>query len=692
MAAPTPVRKQSCLTAMADDCQHYPSFWGSSMRIKIGLTLTLSALSLSGVQAQEKAAGPLPPAEAAKLFGDLPTVMQVSLSPDGENVAYISPLGNRGSALLIAPTREGASPKGVLKTSGDADTLMWCGWDTPQRLVCKAGAVAKEWGYLLGATSLFAINSDGSNLKTLTAKQDGENALYIDLRGGAIVDWLPSDPGHVLMMRAYVPEERVGSLISKRAAGMGVDRIDINSGSAKRVESARLDAVEYISDGNSNVRILGVMPNVGATGQISDTITYSYRDAQSRELRPLGKYNFLTEEGFNPFAVDPRTNRAIGLKKIDGRKAAVSVVLDGSGMTSVMFSHPEVDIDGFVYAGPKREVVGATFATEKRQVIVTDGKYRQMTTALGRALGGKTVFVADETFDGSRLLIWAGSDTDAGRYYLYAPAEKKLRPLLDERPGLTGIALSQVKPVRYPAADGTMIPAYLTLPPGKADAKGMPAIVMPHGGPSARDEWGFDWLAQFFANQGYAVIQPNFRGSSGYGDAWYKNNGFQSWRTAIGDVADAGRWLTGTQGADAKRLSIVGWSYGGYAALQAGVIAPGLFKKIVAVAPVTDLAQLKSEESRSSAGRVNRDFIGSGPHIREGSPAQNAASITAPVLMFHGSYDQNVNIDQARTMRKALQGAGKTVELIEYPGLAHGLAARDARRDMLNRAAAFLAR
>lgn len=662
------------------------------MRIKTVLALSLPALALSGVQAQEKAVGRLPPNEAARLFGDLPTVAQASLSPDGENIAYISPLGDRGSALLIASTREGASPKGILKTSGEADTLMWCGWDMPQRLVCKGGTVAKEWGYLLGATSLFAVNSDGSNIRTLTPKQDGEYALYMDTRGGAVVDWLPADAGHVLMMRPNVPEERIGSFINKRAAGMSVDRIDITNGSMKRVETARFDAVQYISDGMGNVRILGLLPNVGATGQISDTISYSYRDAQSKDLKALGKYNFLTEEGFSPHAVDPNTNRAIGLKKMDGRKAAVAVALDGSGMTEVMFSHPEVDIDGFVYAGPRREVVGATFVTEKRQVIVTDGKYRKMTAALGRALGGKMVFVVDETLDGARLLIWAGSDTDAGRYYLYTPAEKKLRPLLDERPALTGVALSQVKPVRYPAADGTMIPAYLTLPPGKAEAKGLPAIVMPHGGPSARDEWGFDWLAQFFANQGYAVIQPNFRGSSGYGDAWYKDNGFQSWRTAIGDVADAGRWLAGTQGVDPNRLSIVGWSYGGYAALQAGVIAPGLFKKIVAIAPVTDLAQLKSEESRSSAGRINRDFIGSGPHIREGSPAQNAAAITAPVLMFHGSYDQNVNIDQARTMRRALQGAGKTVELVEYPGLAHSLEARDARRDMLTRTAAFLAK
>src|SRR5690606_31583784 len=103
---------------------------------------------------------------------------------------------------------------------------------------------------------------------------------------------------------------------------------------------------------------------------------------------------------------------------------------------------------------------------------------------------------------------------------------------------LEKVALSPVKAVTYRAKDGTMIPAYLTLPPGKTSARGVPALVMPHGGPEARDEWNFDWLAQYFANRGYAVLQPNFRGSAGYGDAWFHKNGFQNWSAAIGDISD----------------------------------------------------------------------------------------------------------------------------------------------------------
>ena len=335
-------------------------------------------------------------------------------------------------------------------------------------------------------------------------------------------------------------------------------------------------------------------------------------------------------------------------------------------------------------------MVGATFVTERRQAIVTDGPLRRMTNALTRALAGRSVYVIDSSDDATTHLVWAGADTDPGKYYLFTPATRQLRPLLAERPQLEGVALSPVQPVTYPAADGTMIPGYLTLPPGRTDAHGLPGIVMPHGGPSARDEWGFDWLAQYFASQGYAVLQPNYRGSSGYGDAWYQNNGFQSWRTAIGDVTDGGRWLLSAQGVDPTKLSIVGWSYGGYAALQSGVLAPDLFRSIVAIAPVTDLAQLRREGNRYTTARINREFIGSGPHLVEGSPAQNAAAITVPVLMFHGTLDTNVDIEQARTMRRELQRAGRSVELIEYPDLAHSLTNSTARTDMLRRITAFL--
>ena len=254
---------------------------------------------------------------------------------------------------------------------------------------------------------------------------------------------------------------------------------------------------------------------------------------------------------------------------------------------------------------------------------------------------------------------------------------------------MEGQKLSPVKPVSVRASDGTMVPAYLTLPVGSS-GKNLPAIVMPHGGPSARDEWGFDWLAQYFANQGFAVLQPNYRGSSGYGDDWYQKNGFQSWKIAIGDVNDSGRWLVSEGIADPAKLAIFGWSYGGYAALQSGVLDPALFKAIVAVAPVTDLAKLKEEGRGYTDFRINRDFIGAGPHIAEGSPARNAAKITAPVLLFHGDVDRNVAVGQSRFMADQLTEAGKAPQLIIYKNLDHYLEDSAVRSEMLEKSSAFI--
>jgi dipeptidyl aminopeptidase/acylaminoacyl peptidase len=289
------------------------------------------------------------------------------------------------------------------------------------------------------------------------------------------------------------------------------------------------------------------------------------------------------------------------------------------------------------------------------------------------------------------LVVHASADNDPGMWYLYDRAKKSLGQILPARPALKGKTLSTVKPITYAAGDSTQIPAYLTLPPGVTEARNLPAIVMPHGGPGARDSWGFDWLAQFFAQRGYVVLQPNFRGSDGYGEAWFESNGFRSWKTAIGDVCDAGRWMVKQGMADPSKLAIVGWSYGGYAALQANVLDPDLFKAVVAIAPVTDLELLKTQHMLAySNAAVEADWLGSGPHIKEGSPAQNAGVFKVPVLMFQGDMDVNVDIAQPRLMDRELRRAGKSSELVIYKGLEHNLADGTVRADMLRKSDAFL--
>jgi dipeptidyl aminopeptidase/acylaminoacyl peptidase len=247
---------------------------------------------------------------------------------------------------------------------------------------------------------------------------------------------------------------------------------------------------------------------------------------------------------FVPVAVDAGKNVAFGFSDVDGFTVVSSMALDGSGTTETLTARKDVDVDSLIRIGRQRRVVGASYATEKREVTYFDDELRQLTDRLHAALPGRPLIdIVGASADEQKLLLIAASDTDPGMVYRYDKGTRRLEELLALREPLTGRPMGEMKPITFTAADGTAIPGYLTLPPG-SDGKGLPAIVLPHGGPSARDEWGFDWLVQFFVARGYAVLQPNFRGSAGYGSAWFgqtaSNRGAP--RSATSTTRGAGWW------------------------------------------------------------------------------------------------------------------------------------------------------
>ncbi len=631
-------------------------------------------------------------AQAAAQFGARETVLQISLSPDGKRVALIQPSGARGTQLFIASIDNGI-PAPIFSSSGNPDQLTDCHWSTNARLVCQLYLVLNDGSNNRGFIRTFAVDADGKNLKMVSA-QVNPRALYIAGNGGGVIDWLgdgESNGNSILMTRAFVPESTSGTLLANDREGMGVERVNTLTLQRNIVEKPRADAVEFYSDGHGVVRMIGYNPKSG-TGYDSNKINYYYRKPNDSTWLQFGTLELAGGKtiGFNPYAIDRTLNVAYGFDVSHDRTALYRISLDGNMTRELVYERPDVDVDGLVRIGREKRVVGVSFATDRRQNVFFDPELKKLGQGLSKALPGlPLVYFIDASADEKQLLLWAGSDVDPGHYYLFDKTTKKLGEVMPKRAELAKTPLAKVKAITFPAADGTQIPGYLTLPPG-SDGKNLPAIVMPHGGPGARDEWGFDWLAQFFANRGYAVLQPNFRGSSGYGEGWFKDNGFKSWRAAIGDVNDGGHWLNSQGIAAPGKLAIVGWSYGGYAALQSAVLDPTLFKAIVAIAPVTDLEQLRTEASHFTNGALVSAFIGQGPHIREGSPAQNAGRITAPVLMFHGDKDQNVEIAQSRTMARSLRGAGKKVELVEFKDLTHSLSDSAVRTQMLAKSDMFL--
>jgi len=446
-----------------------------------------------------------------------------------------------------------------------------------------------------------------------------------------------------------------------------------------------------LSDGRGIVRVIGLRSKLIGGEQDTGVIEFRYRQQGSRDWQKLCDYDSVGNAGFLPYAVDSERNVVFGFKEKDGRRAVYTVTLDDSSKEELVFARPDVDVDELIRFGRRKRVVGASYATDVRQAVFFDAELQRLTASIAKALPGHVMTrIVDSSGDGDKLLIFAGSDSDPGVYYLFDRQSHHLDTFLVVRTELEGIKLASAKPVSYPAADGTMIPGYLTLPPGRENEKGLPAIVMPHGGPGARDEWGFDFLSQFYAARGYAVLQPNFRGSTGYGEAWLQQDGFRSWPVAIGDVLDAGHWLVSQGIADPRKVGIVGWSYGGYAALQSAVVEPGFFKAVVAIAAVTDLQALKEEHRNWSDFRMVSNYVGDGPQARAGSPAENAAKIKVPVLLFHGAMDRNVSIAQSKEMDDRLTAAGVRHELVTFNNLDHHLEDSAGREAMLRKSDQFL--
>ena len=611
--------------------------------------------------------------------------MQISLSPSGNKIAYISGVSGHGEIVHVIDLAGDSEIRTVTGNTEQSGDITRCDWASETRLICQLrGMGERSDGLLLPYTRTFAINEDGSDadmiserrsLRQLGFRQDGGDIVALEVEGR---------PDTILFTRQYVKEDTRNTRLASDKEGLGVDAIDVATGKRRSIERPDENASHYIADEMGNLRLKFRALKDG-NGYLTGGRVYLYRDADKSNWDGL---ETITVDGvprldFVPVAVDAGRNVLYGYDRIAGHDAIVEVALDGSNTGKVVMARSDVDVDSLIRIGRKQRVVGATYATEKRAIQYFDPELAKLASALGKALPDQPLInIVGASADENTLLIVASSDTDPGMVYRFDRKAMNLEPLLAVRELLVDRPMGQMTPVSYKAADGTEIPAYLTLPP-QSNGKNLPSIVLPHGGPAARDEWGFDWLVQFFVARGYAVLQPNYRGSAGYGEDWYGRNGYQEWTTAIGDVNDAGRWLVSEGIADPTKMAIAGWSYGGYAALQSQVVDPDLFKAVVAIAPVTDLEYLRDDARNYTNFELRDRQLGNGPHIAAGSPRRHAERFGAPVALFHGTKDINVDVRHSKSMAEQLEKAGKQVSFVEYDGLQHGLSDSRVRTEML---------
>jgi len=630
-------------------------------------------------------------ADLATAFGARETGWGPRLSPNGSYVSFIAPIKGRDTALYVAPTDGSAAAKPILYGGTDGHQLRRCEWASEMDLWCSYTRERRDI-FSYGFTTrqkLAAVKRDGTGIRPLGRALSGR-ALG-QASGDGYVMMTPADEPGTILMQSYLPEETTeGTLAARRVGGWAVEKVNIGTGKRTIVERPNPKATGYWIDMTGAVRFMSASLTPSDMVDNGDR-AYFVRPRGSKDWKQIARDHL--GEDFQPQGFDESGDWLFVRERKNGKYLLTKHAADGSGRQELVFEHPRVDVDGLDTLGGKNRPVGIAWSDTYSHVEYTDKELDALHTRIGKTLkGSPTVGFLNETADGRKLLVFAGSDRDPGRYYILDREQKKMVELMAVREGIDATKLGEMKPVSYPARDGAQIPGYLTMPAGAA--KNLPVIVMPHGGPSARDVWGFDWLVQFYAAQGYAVLQPNFRGSTGFGEAFENENAIINWAQAMNDINDGARWLVKEGIADPARVAIVGWSYGGYAALQANVVDPSIYKAAIAIAPVTDLIKVRRQEGfEYASSKVDQAQFGrSTDNLAKGSPARNAAAIRAPVLMFHGERDANVLVDQARDMEAALKAAGKPVELVVYPVLAHSLDDSAARTDMLRKSAAFLER
>jgi dipeptidyl aminopeptidase/acylaminoacyl peptidase len=384
--------------------------------------------------------------------------------------------------------------------------------------------------------------------------------------------------------------------------------------------------------------------------------------------------------------------------KKTGRRALYRYNLATQQLGELVYENPTNDIDDADFDEKTGALTSVSFTDDSARTIWFDETLKQRYVNLGKTFRDRSIATLSSSRDKNRQIIWVGSPTDPGAYYLYEPASGAVRRLAKVADKIDRAGLSTTKPVSYKARDGLDIPAYLTLPVGR-EAKGLPLIIMPHGGPyGVRDTLGYDAEVQLLANRGYAVLQPNYRGSSGYGLA-FEDKGKGQWGRAMQDDVDDGMdWLVKQGIVDAGRVCIVGASYGGYVALWGATRNPERYRCAVSFAGVSDLKDQLNYQTDFLIGRGDRreweDTVKGDKsfNLLQVSPISRVADLKVPVMLVHGDKDKRVLPRQSTQYDRALTAAGKPNETYIVPGAGHGFDKPSDQKAYLDRLEAFLAK
>jgi len=623
------------------------------------------------------------PAQAAPLeaYGRLPAINMVDVAPDGSALALIVTVNDESMIVIKSVTGPVlASAKiGFRKVR----SVQWADGD---HVVIEVSNTA-----VIEGVSYLRENYQGISLNVRTGQLVQLPTKALDTVVNVIAGRIqPAHDGKKPVLLTPLWSTEAGNMQAK-SSHLDLFKIDLDSGQATVVQMGDSDTRNYLANADGKV----LAKSSYKENQSEDNATWAM------QLRKGGGWQTVfstTEAAETPslWGTSP-DGQSVIIDTWDKDTSLWRPTLVGlADGKSGGFIGPARDLGPVI--GPDGVVLGFYYQDNFVEYDFIEPRLKALWPPFRAAFKGQSVSLTSWTPDFKKLILYVEGENSAGAYYMADTSTKRVDPIGVAYPKIGPADIAVARKIRYPAGDGLEIDAILTAPKGREE-KNLPLIVLPHGGPEAYDTTAFDWWAQALASRGYAVLQPNFRGSTNRGHA-FKAAGYGEWgRKMQTDLSDGVAFLAKQGVIDPKRVCIFGGSYGGYAALAGVTLQQGVYRCAISLAGPSDLPGRLHDEilragEQSALIRYRKRFYGvtgeRDPKLREISPAAHANTVEAPILLIHGKDDTVVPYSESQKMASALKAAGKPYEFVTLDGEDHWLSRSQTRLQMLTAAVAFL--
>ena len=584
------------------------------------------------------AIGDLLPLIPMRDFFRNPQVTNYQISPNGKYIAFLKPWETR----LNIHVQKIGKPTIKRVTSVTERDIRWHHWANDNRLVYPLDKGGDENYHT------YAINRDGSKLLDLTPFEETR--------------------AHLINTLKYDPEYMLVALNNRDKRYFDAYKVNVNTGDLELLVENPGNISNYFADHEGKLRL--------ATTSDGVNTSILYRETTDDEFKVIFTTNFRETLAPKFFTYD---NRYIYASSNLGRDKQAIVVFDPVTATEIdkIYEHPEVDVYGITESDKRKIITGVGYFTDRRGFSFFDEKRRNMQLFLESKLPGVEVTIMSEDLEETNHIVRTHSDKTLGDVYLYESEKNSLTHLSAVSPWIEAENMAEMNPISYKSRDGLTIHGYLTLPKG-VDPKNLPVVINPHGGPWWRNYWGFSPTVQFLANRGYAVLQMNFRGSTGYGREFWELS-FKQWgRAMLDDVSDGVNWLIEEGIADPDRIGIYGGSFGGYTTLAGITFTPELYACAVDYVGVSNLLTFFNtippywDQDRDMLYEMVGNPDTETEFLKAISPVFHVDKIRAPLLIVQGANDPRVNKAESDQMVEALKKRGIDVPYMVKDNEGHG--------------------